>query len=43
MIDWTKPHNWIGLAVAVLVIGFVFKQSGMRNPTVGRVTQAAGY
>ena len=42
MIDFTKPHNWIGLLLAVLVIAFVLHQVGQRVATVGRVTAAAG-
>jgi hypothetical protein len=41
VIDWTKPHNWIGLAIAVLVIGFVWHQLGGRVPQVKGAVQAA--
>ena len=40
MIDWTKPHNWIGLALAILVIGFVWHQVGNRVPAVGGAVRA---
>lgn len=43
MIDWTKPHNWIGLALAVLVIGFVWHQVGFRvQPVAGAVRASYG-
>lgn len=41
MIDWTKPHNWIGLALAVLVIGFIWHQVGGRVQQVGGVVKAS--
>jgi Na+/citrate or Na+/malate symporter len=42
MIDFTKPHNWVGLLVAMLVIGFVLKQVAARVPSVDQVRRAAG-
>jgi hypothetical protein len=43
MIDFTKPHNWIGLAIVILVVGFVYHTGLSRYPAARQVTQAAGF
>lgn len=42
MLDLTKPHNWVALLLAMLLIGFVLNQIGNRVPMVKRVATASG-
>lgn len=39
--DLTKPHTWIALTIAVLVIGFALHQLGNRVSPVKPVVTAA--
>lgn len=43
MIDFTKPHNWAGLFVVILVVGFVIHQAGQRFRSAQPVAQASGF
>lgn len=43
MLDATKPHNWIVLAVMILVLGFALRQISARVPAAKTVTSAAGF
>lgn len=41
MIDATKPHNWIVLALMVVVIGFALHQVAARVPAANGVVRAS--
>jgi uncharacterized membrane protein YidH (DUF202 family) len=40
-LDLTKPATWISLTLAILVIGFVLHQIGMKVPQVATVNKAS--
>lgn len=41
MIDLTKWHNWLAIALIVFVIGFLAHQAAARVPAAGGVVRAA--
>jgi hypothetical protein len=43
VIDFTKPHNWLGLIVVIFVVGFAAHQLANRvNAAKGVVTASWG-
>lgn len=43
VIDFTKPHNWLGLIVVIFVVGFAAHQLAARvNAAKGVVTASYG-
>ncbi len=41
MINWTSPHNLIGLFVLVAIIAFAWRQLGAKVAPLGNVVRAS--
>lgn len=43
MIDFTKWHNWVGLFVVILVVGFALHTGSQRVAALRPVANASGF
>jgi hypothetical protein len=41
VIDFTKPHNWLGLIVVIFVVGFMAHQLGARVPPAAAAVKSS--